>query len=313
MASFLNFSSPFSLHRARALGIAALTLTLGCGDSTGTSSASGDATAGSSGQTAGSTGTSATGSTGDPATTSGASMGDSTGPATTGPGTTGPGTTGPGTTGPATTGPATTGDSTGAVSETDGSTGQTSSDTTGGPSGATCESDADCSLFTSCCDCDVIADGETPPACNIMECLIDVCSTYDLKDSKPVCRFGRCTFSKVSCNPAGIICKALPPDCGPGTLPTLNDNGDCWSGQCAPIEACDWAPDCASCVDKQDPLVCVFKAQKGAYHVCEPKPAACGDMAEIDCGCGAEICEKSPPHVVCHDTVPGISCECPNC
>lgn len=301
-----------SLLRPAGLGACALTLALACGDSGGTStgSASGDATAGSTGQTTGSGGQTA-GSTGD---SSGATMGGTSGPGTSGPGTSGPGTSGPGTTG-MTTEPATSGpDTTGGMGSTGGSTGMTSDTTGGGPGDATCQTDADCSLFTSCCDCDVLADGETQPACPIMECLVDVCSTYDLKDSKPVCKFGRCTFSKISCNPAGVICKSLPPTCGPGTLPTLNQNGDCWSGQCAPVEACDWAPDCASCAtDKQDPLVCVFKAQKGAYHVCEPKPAACGDMAEIDCGCGAEICEKSPPHTVCQDNVPGITCECPFC
>ena len=160
---------------------------------------------------------------------------------------------------------------------------------------------------------DVITDGEVPADCPIQECLIDTCSTYDLKDSKPVCRFGRCTFSKINCNPNGVICKSLPPTCGPGTLPTINANGDCWSGQCAPIEACNWAPDCASCVDKEDPLVCVFKAQKGAYHVCEPKPVDCGDVQDIDCGCGQQICDASPPHIVCHDNKPDITCECPNC
>lgn len=285
---------------SRALGLAACTFALACGDSSGTTTAATtDATQGSTGATAGSTGPGTTGTTGEPVTTSGATMGGSTGPATT------EATTGGGTTGADTTG--------GGTGTSDGSSGGTSAGTTGGMNDVPCVDDSDCSLMTNCCTCDVIAEGEVPAACPIMECLVDVCSTYDLQDSKPVCRFGRCTFSKISCNPAGVICKSLPPTCGPGTLPTLNANGDCWSGQCAPVEACDWAPDCANCVDKEDPLVCVFKAQKGAYHVCEPKPVDCGDVQDIDCGCGQQICDDSPPHTVCHDNKPGITCECPFC
>lgn len=202
----------------------------------------------------------------------------------------------------------TTGETTG---ETTTETGGETTTTTGEPMGATCEQDSDCEIFTDCCTCDVIAAGEQPPACDVPECFVDVCSTFDLGAQQAVCRFGRCTFAKVTCNPTAVTCKTLPPDCAPGTLPSVVD--DCWSGQCTPVEACDWAPDCAACTTDADPLVCVFKAQKGAYQVCEPKPAACGDAPEIDCACGQEICDASPPHTECHDQTPGIVCECPFC
>lgn len=211
---------------------------------------------------------------------------------------------------------ATTGETTSAVTtetggETTTTTGESTSETTGEPMGATCEQDSDCEIFTDCCTCDVIAVGEQPPACDVQECFVDVCSTYDLGPQQAVCRFGRCTFEKVTCNPSAVSCNAQPPDCAPGTLPSVA--GDCWSGQCTPVEACNWAPDCAACATDPDPLVCVFKAQKGAYQVCEPKPAACGDAPEIDCECGQEICDASPPHTECHDQTPGIVCECPFC
>lgn len=211
---------------------------------------------------------------------------------------------------------ATTGETTGTVTtetggETTTTTGETTSETTGEPMGATCEQDSDCEIFTDCCTCDVIAVGEQPPACNVPECFVEVCGTYDLGAQQAVCRFGRCTFAKVTCNPTAVTCKTLPPDCAPGTLPSVVD--DCWSGKCTPVEACDWAPDCAACTTDPDPLVCVLKGQKGAYHVCQPKPAACGDAPEIDCACGQEICDASPPHTECHDLTPGIECACPFC
>lgn len=298
-----RFSRALAAHLLLAAPLLAAPLLGGCGDSSNTSGATTTDPTGqaSTGSTSGSTGPGSTGgSTEGP--TSGATMGGSTGPATTEAATT-----------EAATGSGTTGsESTGSTSEASASSG-TAAETTGGPVEAACEQDSDCQLHTDCCTCDVIAKGEQPAICPIMECLIDTCSTLDVADAKPVCRFGRCTFTKISCNPVGVTCKALPPTCSPGHLPTLNDQGDCWSGQCAPIEACDWAPNCESCADKEDPLVCVFKAQKGAYHVCEPKPVGCGDQAEIDCACGQEICDASPPHTVCSDHNPGITCECPFC
>lgn len=279
----------------------------GCGDGTGTPTT---ATTSGPGMTTGTTGPGET----TMATTEGVTTSGTMGPTST---TTSTTTMTPVTsTGPDTT---TTGvtETTGATTGTTGTTGMETSGTettgtTGEPVGSTCEQDSDCELYTDCCSCDVQAKGETPPACGIMECLIDVCSTLDVGTEAPVCRFGRCTFAKISCNPLGVQCDVAPPVCPPGQLPSVTEA--CWSGQCAPIEACDWVPDCETCnTDTEDPLVCIFKGQKGAYHVCEPKPVGCGDVPEIDCACGAEICEGSPPHLKCIDQVPGIVCDCEFC
>ncbi|HEY8379218.1 MAG TPA: hypothetical protein VIK91_22145 [Nannocystis sp.] len=284
-------------------------------------SACGEPGSGSSGTTSGpgtttgtTTGTTETTSATTEVTSSGTTSPTSStsAPATTGPGTT---TTMTGVTGSTgeTSGETTTGETTtSSTGETTGETTTSSTGTTGEPVGFTCEQDSDCQVHTDCCTCDVLAKDELPPPCGIMECLIDVCSTLDIGAGQAVCRFGRCTFEKVNCNPAQVLCDALPPNCPPGQLPSVS--GACWSGQCAPVEACDWAPDCATCQIDVDPLVCVFKLDpKNPFHVCEPKPADCGDAPEIDCGCGAEICEASPPYTSCEDQVPGIACECPFC
>jgi hypothetical protein len=301
----MAFTNLMSGHKKYA-AVGAIFLLLGCGDN-GTATSATTSGPGTTGTTPGTTGGEATGTgtTDEPVTSTG--TGGQTGGETT---TTTVGET-TGTTGGETTAGSTGGQTTGG--ETTGGTTDTTGETTGGdPVGGLCQQDSDCEILTDCCTCDVIAKGDTPPACPIMECFADTCSTLDVGKSKPVCRFGRCTFSKVNCNPFGLLCDAAPPDCPAGQLPSVSEDGTCWTGQCAPTEACNWAPDCDSCVDKEDPLVCVFKLQKGAFHVCEPKPADCGP-GDIDCECGAQICDMSPPHTICADQNPGIACECPFC
>lgn len=282
----------------------ALALTLACGDSgggsTGEPTTSGTTSGTTSSGTSASTGAS---STGEP--TTGGTIGATGSSGSTTESTTSTSGVSSTSEGSSSGGPGSTGTSGASEGSSSGSTGDT------GGQGGSCEKDADCQLLTDCCTCDVGAPGDPLPACPIMECFVEKCGTVDIGD--PVCRFGRCTFSKIHCNPTSVLCKSLPPECPPGEVPSVDENAACWTGQCAPVETCDWAPNCEACKLDNDPLVCVFKAQKGAYNVCEPKPAACGDVPDIDCGCGQEICDASPPHTVCHDKMPGITCECPFC
>lgn len=289
----------------RCTALALSLLALACGDSGGeTTQTTQQPTTQPTSSTETGTGTDAT--TGTTGTTGTPTTGLTGGETSTGTLTGGPTSTGEGPTTGTTAGETSTGE-TGTTSP-----GETTG-TTGDPLGAECEIDSDCEVYTDCCTCDATPKDGPKPTCDIMECLVPACETLDIGDGQAVCRFGRCTFEKQPCNPLGVLCDGLPPDCPQGQIPTLAPDKSCWTGQCAPAEACDWAPDCSACVDDEDPLVCVFKAQKGAYHVCEPKPVACGDTDEIDCECGAEICESSPPHTLCHDQQPGIVCECPNC
>ncbi len=271
------------------------------------------------------------------------SASETTGPTTGAPSTSEPGTdTGPvttGTTGEPTTSPTggqTEGaSSSGGVSSSSGepgtSTGEgplTGGDTSssgepgsssGGSTGDTggeltaCKTDADCTLVDDCCSCEPIGPGEPAPACDLQRCLVNTCNGYGLEGAALACRFGRCTFAKIACNPLGVNCNAPKPQCAPGEVPSVleTDDGKCWTGSCVPAEACDWVPDCSYCDD--DELVCVGKLQKGAYSLCEPKPLDCGDADDIDCTCGQQICDASPPHTVCHDAADDISCECPFC
>lgn len=298
------------MHYFYAVSAVSLALSSGaCGDAGGGSTTSetsnGPTTAPSTSEpvtTGASSTTATTDTTTDAPTSAGTSDATSAGP------TTDATTAGPTTT-TATT-DATTGETPGATGSTGPDT--TSDGTTGGGEIVPCKTDADCTLADGCCECNPIGPGEQPVACDI-QCLQSECAAHGLEGAAVECRFGRCTFADVPCNPLGVTCNSPEPDCPPGQVASVVDTNDgkCWTGACVFAEACDWVPDCSYC--DSEALVCVGKLQKGAYHVCEAKPLDCGDSPNIDCECGAQICEASPPHTVCHDAADDIDCECPFC
>lgn len=266
-----------------------------------------------SGTTATTTNASAS-STGEPGTGTTVTTGASVEPTTTG--ATGETTTGvtTGMTTGMTTGATSTGATTGATEGGEsGTTGGGSVSTGGGGEVLPCVTDEDCTLAEGCCDCEALNPGETVPECGVPECFQTHCSAIGLFTPVVECRYGVCAFQKQTCNPLGVDCQMPAPECGPGALPTVEDTngGKCWTGNCVPAETCDWVPDCSYC-DIAD-TVCVGKLQKGAYHVCEARPLDCGETDDIDCTCGQQICDASPPHTVCQDAADDIACECPFC
>lgn len=256
--------------------------------------------------TAGSSSGGETPTSGGPETTAGTSQAatsevsaSSTGSVTTATTTT----DGESTAGATSAGETTTGADTG---ETGGSSGETGSEPV-----VPCVQDEDCTLVDDCCSCEPIGPGEEAPACDLPECFVTQCQPKGLGGAELACRFGRCTFVKVDCNPVNVICKSEPPDCTGTEVPSVDVDAACWTGQCVPAEACDWVPDCSHC--DEDELICVTKLQKGSFAVCEPKPVDCGDSDNIDCTCGQQVCDASPPHTICMDLPDDIACECPVC
>jgi hypothetical protein len=296
-----------TVRRVMMMTLTALTSPLlACGDA-GSSTSETTATAPSTGEP----GTSTSATTGTNTDSTGVTSGDTSGVTT--------GMTGGPTTG-MTTG-MTTGESTGetasttAVTTTTGGSesGTTAGETTGGGEVSPCVTDQDCTLVENCCDCESLNPGETAPECGMRECRQTECSAIGLVKPAVECRLGRCMFKKDTCNPFGVSCDAPQPQCGPGSLPSVEETnqGKCWTGSCVPAEVCDWVPDCSYCDDPE--LVCVGKLQKGAYKVCEAKPFECSDEDNLDCTCGQQVCDASPPHTVCSDSPDGINCECPFC
>lgn len=292
------------LHLGLGLSFCSVLVLPACGDSGSAETGAGPTTAGSdTGSSTASSGA-ATGTTADSNPTTGPTGGS--GGQTDSGTTTGTGATTSTSTGPGTGDPGTTADTGGSTSGTGGTTG-------GGDEFVPCVTDEDCALVDDCCECEPVNVNEAPHVCDLPECLIPTCAGHGLEGAAVECRFGRCTFAKVQCNPLGITCDTSAPECPgdqvPGVMDT--DDGKCWTGFCVPAEACDWVLNCDFCADEE--LVCVGKLQKGAYHVCEPRPADCEGTGNIDCGCGQQICDASPPHTVCHDEMPDIACECPFC
>ena len=297
------------LHLGLGLSFCSFLTLPACGDSGGAETSAGPTTAVSDTGSSSASSGAATGTTADSNPTTGPTggSGGQTDSGTT-PGTGTDATTSTSTsTGPVTGDPGTTADTGGSTTSSTGNT------TGGGEEFIPCATDKDCVLADGCCECEPVNVNEAPHACDIPECLISACAGHGLEGAAVECRFGRCTFAKVQCNPLGITCDMKAPDCPGDQVPGVMDTNDgkCWTGFCVPAEACDWVLNCDFCADEE--LVCVGKLQKGAYHVCEPRPADCEGTGDIDCGCGQQICDASPPHTVCHDGQPDIDCECPFC
>lgn len=248
----------------------------------------------------------------NPGTTGGSSS--STGPAdpTTGPAdtsATGPAAT---STGSTSTGPQTTGESTGTTSDDSGltgpgestSTGETTGDDTGPVLPGECVDNADCKLFSDCCECKGVPITDDQPICKL-GCDETPCEQIAVDES--VCRLGQCIVERLDCDASQVICLALPPECPKGTVPGVQ--GQCWSGACVPGEICNVVPDCTYCPETD--WMCVTKIAFGPQSVtCEPIPEDC--MGEPSCECAGAVC--TPDFSFCSD--PGgdqLNCECINC
>lgn len=287
---------------ALALSLIPLTsLTLACSggkDDTLGATSTGDAST-----TAGST---------DPGSTTAASATDST--ATTGDptqGSTAAGTEGTATTTTATTTTATTGTS--EATTVDPTTGDattdepTTTDTdTGGLvdlcvpklDGFSCEVDEDCAIAGDCCSCVAYNPSMGSPGNCGGNCKQDKCSEWGLDAA--ACEAGVCVVKGKSCNADKVTCEIAVPECGPGTLPQVI--GDCYTGECLALEACDWVPDCALC----EGSICAITEGPGCTHrrCIEPIPECDG---QPPCACLGQIfCQ--PPHDNCSEDQGALVC-----
>ena len=203
------------------------------------------------------------------------------------------------------------GSTSGAATETAGSSGSTSDGSTTGSTGETegldveCAGDGDCALYSDCCSCVGHPVGQEPAMCDAA-CDVSRCEAIGV--AAAVCRFGTCATERVRCDDSQILCDALPPACGEGSLPVVNPEGTCYTGQCAPVTQCDVVPECKLCAAAG--WACVSKVAFVTVRTCEPVPAACG--AEASCACAAaDYCDDV--YTQCSDEADGVTCTCLDC
>lgn len=174
--------------------------------------------------------------------------------------------------------------------------------------GEACESDEDCVLVDTCCDCTGEHVDDAPAledSCQKL-CAQSSCDAAGLSGQAVECRFGTCQLADVECNQALVLCDEEAPDCPDGSLPSISDG--CWTNNCVPPEACDVVPDCTWCEEGE---TCVQTAtQLGQWSSCEPVDPSCVDE-EPTCACmGNEICTNP---FMCSEGLDGLDCFCPVC
>jgi hypothetical protein len=185
---------------------------------------------------------------------------------------------------------------------------------TGGASGGAvdgglkpeCTSEKDCKIFTDCCQCEAVPNGETPASCHSV-CKQNQCAALGLTAPQATCIAGRCVVG-FECDSSKVFCKSVPPACPPGQVALVN--GACWQGGCVPATECASVKDCSACTGE---LVCAeFPQRGGSTAHCYDVPQSCNGNYGCSCA-GAAVC--SGPGLSCVDLsgLKGIACDCPAC
>lgn len=159
-----------------------------------------------------------------------------------------------------------------------------------------CNVDQDCAIEGDCCGCVTYAPATGFPGNCGGSCAMDKCEEWGITEA--ACLDGYCAAVGLSCNQALVTCKALPPACDAGFLPRVW--GGCYTGDCLPLEACDWAPSCEACGAGQ---LCMYEQRGGCDYVrCVDAIAEC--QGEPPCCTGESWCGDG----TCTTTADGFAC-----
>ena len=134
----------------------------------------------------------------------------------------------------------------------------------------------ECKVFSDCCTCTAYSPTEPPPPSCLADCDVDACTAIGWSSEQPpACELGQCIVG-MDCDLTHAFCNALPPDCSPGTAPTVVDG--CWGGcvtstQCLTISSCDFCTGPGQlCVNHQ--------VNNAEFHCVDVPPACAGDLTE---------------------------------
>jgi len=235
--------------------------------------------------------------------------GAGSGPETSGTGTNGDSAVDGGATGSPETGGVGDGGSTGSAGGTTGADeGETGgSDGTTGGAELICIDETQCMLIDDCCTCAAVHVDGPVEECEL-DCKTTMCESLGIPDIGVVCDpEGACMLEPRNCADGVVSCDMATPRCPEGTLPEVTEQGDCWTGACIPVEACDGVPSCEWCGEDE---VCVEElTQLGSLFSCQPRPDDCGGVPT--CACVPEACEE--PFGLCGEAEDHITCSCPVC
>lgn len=90
-----------------------------------------------------------------------------------------------------------------------------------GPVGSECTTEDDCRLVSDCCRCVAAPKGVTLDVC-YASCAETMCIAGGVTGSERVCVNGRCVLDR-SCDRMSVTCDMAPPECEPGTIPSVED------------------------------------------------------------------------------------------
>jgi hypothetical protein len=157
-----------------------------------------------------------------------------------------------------------------------------------------CQTAADCQLESDCCGCKAISRrGDEFCA---LDCARDPCPEMGITADDVACRQGRCVLAR-SCDAGRVVCRAAPPTCSEGTVPSVVD--DCW-GPCIPPTECANVGSCADCGD----AFCVeFQGMVTTFN-CVTRVQACDRENYCEC---LGVCGE------CSATDDAVACPCGGC
>lgn len=161
---------------------------------------------------------------------------------------------------------------------------------------AECNGDDDCVVRDDCCSCAAQPAEASSQQCDAV-CVQNACAARGLAGVGARCAAKRCVFD-VSCDRSKVTCRALPPECEAGLVPSVA--GACW-GPCVSPSDCRDVTDCDDCGAGQ---ICVSTNYGAPLVNCVQASTECAANPTCEC---ADACAFQ-----CSDEN-GIGCFCVVC